>query len=276
MTSEPFFRVSGAGNDFLALVEPPEDPGPERIRRWCRRGVSLGADGVLVLRRTPEGGQLVHWNSDGTRSALCLNGSRCAGRLLFEVGWAEGSESVLATDSGELGVRLAGDDRVTVRLPFPVLEPEPLALVLGDARYSGFRVMVGVPHFVLPVLQSLDGLPIAELGPALRAHPRLGEPGANVDFVRFTGSTRFEVRTWERGVEGETLACGSGVVAVAAVGVSTGRLTLPCGGRTASGYRLDVGGDDLARLTLTGDARILAHGEMRSSAAEVPEPATWT
>lgn len=286
----PFYKLSGAGNDFVALVlekdvQPPE---PETLRAWCRRGVGIGADGVLALRRTAEGARMVYWNADGGRSDLCLNGSRCAVRLAFELGWAE-KYLVLSTDAGPIAGRRLGDSRAEVVLPARLTEgqPEALRLSVRPARgepiaVDAHRVDVGVPHLVVSCGQlgdvPISDIPIATLGPALRHHPDLGSAGANVDFVAWPTpasdrTDRFALRSWERGVEGETLACGTGVIASALVGVTTGRTSLPVRVSTASGFELTVGRagtGDGGGLTLAGDARIVARGEILDDARAVP------
>ena len=92
----PFFKLSGCGNDFIALVEPEAPPQASAIRAWCRRGLSLGADGVFTLRRTrPETVEMRYWNSDGGAAALCLNGTRCAAQLAFHLGWVRDRVTVV-------------------------------------------------------------------------------------------------------------------------------------------------------------------------------------
>lgn len=278
MTS--YYKLSGAGNDFLALVEPPATPGAEEIRAWCRRGVSLGADGLFVLTRTGHGARITHFNADGGRSELCLNGSRCAARLAFELGWSQGDELELATDAGDLAARHAGERGIEVALPPIIGDPEPATLDAGGRRHAGWRLRVGVPHFVLPWPAGLDDAPVAELGPALRAHPDLGLEGANVDFVRWVSTGRCEVRTFERGVEAETLACGTSVVATVAAGLASGRLEPPVAALTSGGFELAVAGNvvsgRLRSATLTGDARILSRGKLLPAAASLPSAPEWS
>ncbi len=270
-----FFQISGAGNDFLALIELPEAPSPGDIQAWCRRGLSLGADGVFTLERRPEAVRMVHYNADGGRSELCLNGSRCAARLAFHLGWAEGELS-LATDAGVLRAAEAGTDLIALELPDIVGKPETRTLSLGGKPYDGWLLRVGVPHFVLPWPEGLARAPVDALGKILRSHPDLGNAGANVDFVRFVDSGDCEVRTFERGVEAETLACGTGVVATVAAGVAAGRLSTPATALTAGGYELTVRGKAGDRpWVLEGDARILARGELLRGAAAVPSPPAW-
>ena len=255
-------------------------PSAEEIRAWCHRGVSLGADGVFVLSRVEERVRTVHFNADGGRTDLCLNGSRCAARLAFRLGWGKRDAISLETDVGVLSARAAGAERVEIDLPPLPGDVRTKALPLGERSFEGWTLRVGVPHFVLPWPESLARAPVRDLGRQLRCHPGLGKSGATVNFVRFGCRDRFEIRTFERGVEGETLACGTGVVAATAAGVASGHLELPTGALTSGGFELRVAGQvDGGRLTsvsLTGDARILAEGEILPDAAAVPAPAMWS
>lgn len=271
-----FYKVSGSGNDFLALAEPAEAPFPETIRAWCRRGVSLGADGLFVLRRAGEGSVTMdYFNADGLPADLCLNGTRCAAQLAFHLGWAAGTVRV-RTGAGAFSARRLDEGRVAVDLPFPAEAPDPLALAIGGTTYSGFRLRVGVPHFVLVWPLELSDAPVRGLGREIRHHPAFGAPGTNVNFVRFPAAQRLEIRTYERGVEDETLSCGTGVLASAAVGLATGRARLPLHVVTQGGFQLEVDGDlSTGRWSLAGDARVVAEGEMLPGALESPTPPPW-
>ena len=271
MGQTEYFKLSGAGNDFLALVEPGAPPSERDIRAWCRRGLSLGADGLFTLKRSDSTIRMVYYNADGRRSELCLNGSRCAARLAFHLGWAEGELS-LETDAGVLRAQEAGLDRIALELPNIVGEPKAHTLTVGSTDHNGWLLTVGVPHFVLPWPEGLTDAPVDDLGKTLRAHPDLGTAGANVNFANFTNSGS-ELRTFERGVEAETLACGTGVVAAVATGVAAGRLATPAAVLTAGGYELAVSSGP--PWMLEGDARILTHGKLLSGAATVPSPPEW-
>jgi diaminopimelate epimerase len=274
------YRLSGAGNDFLALTEPPEDPPPERIRAWCRRGISLGADGVFVLRRRDAGRvEMTHYNADGGRAELCANGTRCAALLVFELGWADDSrvkETVtLLTDAGPVAARRAGPDEITVEAPPADGPPVATSLEVDGHPWAGYRVRIGVPYFVLVWDGELTTVPVAELGPPLRRHPELMPDGANVDFLRIPeGGPEdgpVELRVWERGVEAETLASGTGALAAALVAVHLGRRRFPVEIATAGGFTLVVDGEPNDGVpprswTLTGDARLLARVEVLAGA----------
>jgi len=270
-----FFRLSGGGNDFLALVEPSREPRPEQIRAWCVRGLSLGADGLFLLRRSPAGARMDYFNADGQPAPLCVNGTRCAARLAFELEWAAG-ELVVETGAGPVPARRAGRSEIALTLPAPAGAPTKLTLEVAAVEIDGWRVDAGVPHFVVIWPATLGETPVADLGPPLRRHPKLGEAGANIDFVRYPATDRLEIRTFERGVEAETLACGTGVLAATAVGLATGRLESPVRALTAGGFELTVESTGPAHLSLAGDARVVAAGRLRPEAGDLPEPPVWS
>lgn len=274
-----FFKVSGGGNDFLALAEPAETPPPERIRAWCRRGVSVGADGLFILRRAPGGAAMDYFNADGHPAALCLNGTRCAAQLAFHLGWAadgtDGTPGItVLTGAGPVAARRLDERRVRLELPAPET-PQPLTLDIDGISCAGDRLRVGVPHFVLP-WEDLERAPVRQLGAAVRRHEAFQPEGTNVNFVRFPERGRMEIRTFERGVEDETLACGSGVLAGVAAGLAAGRIELPVRVLTRGGFELEVGAAPQAGLwQLAGDARVVAAGDLLPPAAVEPVAPAW-
>ncbi|HEX2253305.1 MAG TPA: diaminopimelate epimerase [Thermoanaerobaculia bacterium] len=294
-----FYLVSGAGNDFIALPEPERPPTSEEIRAWCRRGISVGSDGLFVLRRAAgaKAGPAVtmdYFNGDGRAADLCINGTRCAARLAFELGWADG-EVEIDTGAGPVRARRLAESVIGLELPRPEAARE-LAPEVDGRPWPGLFLRVGVPHFVLPWPAPLGEAPVATLGPTLRHHPAMGPAGTNVDFVRYPAPDRLEVRSFERGVEAETLACGTGVLAAAAAGLARGMLRLPATALTTGGFEMTVaavGGDgsdgadgatdrppaDGSRprhWTLAGDARLVARGELLPEASRAPQPPRWS
>ena len=265
----PFLLVSGAGNDFIALVERPA-PAPGTISAWCRRGVSVGADGLFTLRRLARGRYTLDYaNADGARAALCLNAARCAARLAFERE-PDAASLTIETGAGALVAEPVDDSRTAVLVTVPEAG-QAMTLHAHGEDHRGCRIDVGVPHFVLWWPGDLDEAPVASLGPALRAHPDLGPEGANVHFVGLEPPGRFDIRSFERGVEAETLACGTGIVAAAACAIGEGRLALPVAAATRGGFELQLeaapdGPDGLGRWRLSGDARIVARGRIAAAA----------
>lgn len=271
------YKTSGGGNDFLAWVAPERDPSADEIRSWCARGLSFGADGLFTLHRLGAGGvRMRYWNADGLPAALCINGTRCAARLALHLGWAEASFPI-STDAGTFSARAVAPTEIALQLPAPEELPRRRVLAIGGSQYEGWFVTVGVPHFVLVWPETLALAPVAALGAALRAHAEFAPAGTNVDFVRFPSPNRMEIRSFERGVEAETLACGTGVLASAAVGLQLNLARLPLQASTLGGFILTVDGQTvdtaLRNWSLAGDARILGSVELTPEAGLPAPPA---
>ncbi len=267
-----FAKWHGAGNDFLLFL--PED-GPElekNLQRWaprlCHRHMGIGADGVLLLLPEDQATiRLTYLNRDGSRAAFCANGSRCAAAFAFRR--LRLSDMVLHTDFAPIPAKVH-QSAVTLRLPPPQPVVGWLQLPVGEKFWRGFFVHVGVPHLVVPVAwRDFWSHPLAE-APLLRGHPLLGPEGANVHFVQVRGG-ELGLRSFERGVEAETLACGSGAVAAACVAVAEGWLSPPVAVRTASGRILEVAPESKnpwGPVRLTGPAEPVAEGEVAAELLE--------
>ena len=247
----PFTKMHGAGNDFVVVDHRdaflPAGPQTRRtlLSHLCDRRRGIGADGVLLLERDPEHDfAMRYYNSDGGIAEFCGNGARCIARFALSLGLGQDGRVSFRTDAGAKSAALRADGRIA--LAFGMVDAgEPLTLAACGRTFRGRRVRTGVPHLVLPV-QDLAHIPFSEWAPPLRAHAALGREGANVDFVELRADGRVAMRTWERGVEGETLACGSGAMAVALWAVTDGGMNAPVTVRTA-------GGDELV-VELTGHA----------------------
>lgn len=260
-----FAKWHGAGNDFLLFL--PED-GPDleaNLPRWapalCHRQMGIGADGVMLV--VPQGEaelRLHYWNRDGSRAAFCANGTRCA--AAFAARRSGLSRMLLATDVAPVPAEVAGTS-VTLQLP-PAQPGRWLELPVGGAVWRGFSVTVGVPHLVVRVSwEDFWARPLGD-APALRSHPRLGPEGANVHFA-VVREGELWLRSFERGVEAETLACGSGAVAAARLALAEGWLAPPVTVRTASGRPLEMAplaADPWGPVRLTGPAEPVAEGEV--------------
>jgi diaminopimelate epimerase len=262
-------KMSGAGNDFVVLDEEQARRLPLAPEAWarrvCRRGLAVGADGVLFV--SPAGGDRVRvrfLNPDGSE-AFCGNGTRCAARFARRRGYAA-DEMVLETSAGDVPATVEGE---SVRLSLPAPEDRgETTLELAGERLEGRHVVASVPHFVVSVDDAARA-PLGRWGPQVRRHPHFGAAGTNLDVIAAAGDGAFRVRTWERGVEGETLACGSGAVAAA--------FALRLGGAAetlrlipASGVGLEVGlpGAPAAPrcALLAGDARFVFECELDEEA----------
>jgi diaminopimelate epimerase len=262
-----FAKLHGAGNDFLVF-----DGGahaylagwlPAVVSRLCHRRLGVGADGVLLVEPEPDGtARLTYWNADGSEAAFCANGARCAARFVAERwGWRA---PLLLTPAGSVAAQVTGC-QVTLEVPAPSLIESWRELTAAGQTVRGRYVVVGVPHLVVPVMWAdFWQHPLAPLAPALRSHPALGRDGANVDFVA-VAEGELAVRSWERGVEEETLSCGSGDVAAALIALGEGWTTPPVHVRTASGRMLVVepeGEPPACASRLTGPAEWVCEGEV--------------
>lgn len=258
-------KMSGAGNDFVVL-------GPEEAakvggdlaawsREVCRRGLSVGADGVMVVGPAgPDRVRMTFLNPDGS-PAFCGNGSRCAARFAHLRGMA-GESMVLETVVGEVPAEVDGKV-VRVTLP-PPRDRGAVTLSVGADSLDGRWIDAGVPHFVVFV-PAVGEAPLETWGPAARRHLAFGPEGVNLDLVSRNPAGVLNVRTWERGVEGETLACGTGAVASALAAVLEGD-SGPLSVLPRSGIRLLVdlpgGAARPEAAVLEGDARWVFEGTL--------------
>ena len=263
----PFRKMHGAGNDFVVLDHrEPFLPSERRalFAHWCDRRRGVGADGVLLLEREP--GMhfaMRYYNADGGTAEFCGNGARCIARFAFDLGLGDAGEVRFRTDAGPKKARAFADGRIALWFG-AVDEGQSLVLEAAGRTFAGRRVGTGVPHLVIPVPRVTD-IPFDQWAPALRSHPQLGAAGANVDFVERMPDGRVAMRTWERGVEGETLACGSGAMASALWAVLEGARP-PVTIHTAGGEDLVVdftNGSGGREATLTGPAVTVYEGTLR-------------
>jgi diaminopimelate epimerase len=265
----PFRKMHGAGNDFVVVDHRQPFLPAERgglFARWCDRRRGIGADGVLLLEAddTHDFGMRYH-NADGGVAEFCGNGARCLARFALDLGLGHDGEVVFRTDAGVKRANATADGRIALRFG-AVRDGGAVRLTAAGRGFDGRRIDAGVPHLVVPV-EGLGGIPFADWAPALRAHPQLGPAGANVDFVEPRPDGRVGMRTWERGVEGETLACGSGAMATALWAVLTG-VPAPVTVRTAGGEDLVVEfatAADAHEATLVGPAVTVFTGQWRSA-----------
>ena len=267
-----FVKMAGGGNDFLLFEADGRGLGEEdrrRIALLCRRGLSVGADGALFLSQG-EGSRvhLDYFNADGGLASFCANGTRCAARYAVTRGLVDGRDPVLETGWGLIRARV-DDSNVTLRLPGLALPGAPVGVTGEGLPSEAIPINVGVPHLVVFVNGDLAELRIARLAPPLRRHPAMPD-GANVNFVEITGPASIRVRTYERGVEGETLACGSGVVASAIVAARQALVSAPvvCATRSGAAFTVDFSERDgqIVDARLTGDAREIYSAELNADA----------
>jgi diaminopimelate epimerase len=267
----PFAKMSGTGNDFIIIDNRDkivaDDEMVDLAVHACRRGQSVGADGLLLIEDDKEFDFAWRFfNSDGSEAEMCGNASRCVARLAYLDNIA-GPESVFRTLAGPIKASVNGSN-VRVQLTRPHgLDPE-FALEVGEDKVlkAGF-VDTGVPHTVL-VLEdnSLETAAVEDLGRKIRFHKRFAPAGTNVNFVQIVDSGNIRVRTYERGVEAETLACGTGVVASVIVTTAKG-LTSPhvlarARGGDVLGVYIDSSDPGSMDVYLEGEASLVYRAEL--------------
>lgn len=270
-----FWKMNGAGNDFLVLnnlqEKLPEAAFPALAKRLCERHLSIGADGLIVVDAPRQGGdyRMRFYNSDGSLGEMCGNGARCVCRYGCETGLAGEKQTVETTAGIVTGVRITErlyrirlNDPSVVKLDFPVTVDDvtyPCAYVeLGDP---------GIPHAVIPWpgLRQADEAQLRELGRKLRFHPAFPK-GANVNFYELTGEDTLWERTYERGVEDFTYACGTGTGSVVTVLTLQGKVSGKAVKVQMTGGELLIDakrrGSRVEQLFLTGPTNIVCKGQI--------------
>ena len=207
-----FTKMHGAGNDFIIMfsgVKPPlENPG--KIPEICSRTRGIGADGIIFISKTGDANsfKMKYYNSDGSAAGMCGNGLRCS--ALYAHHHLKADRNIrFFTDSGVLDTLVTGKN--SVKIDIPVTKEFAKTRLLGRTVYYG---STGVPHAVM-IVEDIDKVDVAGTGRKIRFHSFFGKAGTNVDFVSFPEKENgvFKIRTYERGVEGETCACGTGISA---------------------------------------------------------------
>ena len=264
-----FRKMHGAGNDFIVLRDDASsfpDRDAAGIARLCAPHVGIACDGLILVRPPTDSRaadfRMVFVNPDGSPAGMCGNGARCAALFAWEEGLAPASMRI-ETAAGLHTADILAEGQVRIGFPSsvnPVPEihtipvPTELASLLPQDRLEVHFLDTGVPHAVVPVpADVLPSLDISRLGQWLR-HPSAFAPaGTNVDFVSRPADPAgaIPIRTYERGVEAETLACGTGITAAALAAMHLGWTSSPATLATPSGYRLRV---TAAPLTLSGPA----------------------
>ena len=268
----PFAKMTGSGNDFVFFdgrVVPLERvTSPHAIASICNRCNGIGADGVVVLEPArPDADVRIHYfNSDGTPADLCGNATLCSTAMSAMLGLASESGMTLTTPAGLIASRLvAGFPEIDLPTVSTIHREMPIDTVAKEQRV-GF-VVAGIPHLVI-LCADAEQVDVEGRGPLLRRHAASGPAGANVNWVSPMPGGQWRYRTFERGVEGETLACGTGAVATAVLLTAWGLVAAPTVMiRTSSGRDLEVGltASGAGYLpTLRGEGRVIFRGVIAS------------
>lgn len=242
-----FSKYTGAGNDFVVAVPGPhlDRNGAAAARQYCSRRQGVGVDGLILVY--PDGHQntvrVRFFNPDGSEFSTCGNGSRCAASFAVQQGLVGPGTFTLSTSAGPIEALVDGD-RVSLEYRLPACRRGPIRVTGPNGPADGWLIDFGVPHFVLPLDQLPEGS-IDAVCSAIRQDPQLGPDGANVNLVEMRSRKSGVIRTYERGVEGETQACGSGSMATA--------IAVWAAGDADRCVNLDVWGGETLRIELVDE-----------------------
>jgi len=264
MDSLKFFKMSGCGNDFILIdnrdgsIDSQVSDIPGFVQKVCERRHSVGADGLILIERSDKADFAWRfYNADGSLAEMCGNGGRCAARFAYIKGIAP-DHMAFQTLAGTMKAEVHADGRVKLQLTRPTALKLDYAISLDGAELFLSSVDTGVPHAVI-ITDHIDRAPLETLGRSVRYHKSFPK-GTNVDFVEIVDRSSAKIRTYERGVEGETYACGTGAVAAGVV--------LKAKGATGDVVDMRTRGGEILRVYVTedvyleGSARVIYEGTL--------------
>src|SRR6266478_4364934 len=262
-----FTKMNGAGNDFILFDNRTGSIALDRyqIAQLCDRHRGIGADGILLLEKPTNHAdfRMRYFNADGGEAEMCGNGARCFARFANKVG-GQKEEISFETPAGVISAELKGD-LVTLRMTEPTDLRLKIDLPMVSENKTVRFINSGVPHVVIPVAK-IDDVDVRREGAAIRRHKMFSPNGTNVNFIEKRGPDKIAIRTYERGVEDETLACGTGIVASALIFAASENTKGPISVIARGGDELEVGfeksGDRFRNVTLTGPAKFVFEGSI--------------
>jgi diaminopimelate epimerase len=267
-----FAKLSGAGNDFVVIDNRQKvvpDDLENFIRKVCTRRISVGADGFLLVENSDVADfRMRYFNSDGSEAETCGNGARCISRFAYTEGVVTSDKMTFETKAGIYSAEMVGNnvrikmgDAVDLRLDFPI--------ELSNGTYNISFINSGVPHAVF-FMDDLEKTDIVKLGSETRYHKDFAPKGTNANFIKVKDKNNIVIRTYERGVEDETLACGTGSIASAIIASALGKTESPVILHTQGGFPLKIYFElepkGAKNVFLEGDARIVYKGYLLEEA----------
>ena len=267
--------MSGAGNDFVVLDNSQNadlQVTQEIVRKLCDRRNGIGADGLITIEDSSNHNFIMsYYNADGSKGSLCANGARCALLFASESGRLDSKSAKFLSNNVEFKGEILSDTQIKFYLNPPKKIKYNFKVKAGGRLINAHYADTGSPHVVIDInesegfLTSLEKVPVDILGREIRYLPEFGPGGTNVNFIDIKGKI-IHIRTYERGVEAETLACGTGSVAAALISYVTQKILPPIELLTKGNEKLfvnfDVENSKVNNLSLTGPAKIVFTGEM--------------
>ncbi len=263
-----FLKMNGAGNDFVVIDnrDLQHHLSQTQIEDLCDRHRGIGADGLLAVEPAENGAdyKFRYYNADGGEAEMCGNGARCFGAYTMKL--ADKKEVQFETIAGTLGALAMGSDvQIAMSTPFDL--HRDTGIKIDGLSSSVSSINTGVPHTVA-FTESLSSLDVKALGAVIRYHDFFSPAGTNANFAQVLSSQHLAIRTYERGVEGETLACGTGMVACALLHHLNTGAPSPIKIDVAGGDTLEIGftplaDDQFTDVTLTGPADFVFEGTIQ-------------
>jgi diaminopimelate epimerase len=271
--------MSGAGNDFILLDNDEVQLSSEKIKILCHRNFGIGADGILIIKKSDvRDFKVYYYNSDGSDGALCVNGARCVVKYLYEKGRI-GLKSEFEFVGQTFKAEVIGDELIRLWLNPPIEIKTNFRVKAAGQLINANYIDIGSKHLVIFIddilvnpsnptihVTNLEDVNVTGLGRELRYHKDFGSNGLNVNFIKILGQNLVAVRTYERGVEAETLACGSGSASSAIIAFLERKLHVPIKVLTYGGTLLEVDFEyqagKISDLSLTGPAKKIFEGEI--------------
>ncbi|MBW7887048.1 MAG: diaminopimelate epimerase [Bacteroidetes bacterium] len=269
----PFTKMSGAGNDFVVvdnrtkLITDPENFS----KSACHRHLGIGADGVLLVEQSDKADfTMKYYNADGTHGGMCGNGGRCIAKFAYDNKIVQKEKfSFSALDYIYKSIRHA-PELYEIEMKNPVDIRLNIDLLVKEEKFIVHYIDTGSPHCVLFLnknhsLKDLEEIDVIQIGKSLRYHSKFSPKGTNVNFVQLIGDNKIKIRTYERGVEDETLACGTGSIASAVLSSLLYEYISPIGVKVKSGETLEISFkkimEDIKEVKLKGSAKNIFVGE---------------
>jgi diaminopimelate epimerase len=274
VTGVEFTKMNGSGNDFIIINNMNKIFSSDEFRRYvtsiCRRKLSIGADGVIILE--PSAVADFKWrffNADGSEAEMCGNGSRCAAKYAFEHGISE-KFLKFETLAGIIEAEIK-DKSVKVLITKPFNLQMDYEIFIKDKKYFVSSINTGVPH-VVKFVKELENYDVEKMGKLIRYHEFFQPNGTNVNFVSVESRDTLQIRTYERGVEAETLACGTGSVAAALIAYKKSFVKKPVKVKNQGGETLVIDfteeNGSFGKVFLEGDAKFVFQGKILEDALQ--------
>ncbi len=267
-----FYKMTGAGNDFILIDNRKGlldgDRSGEFVQMACRRSLSVGADGLILIENDPEVDfKWRFFNADGSEAEMCGNGARCAARFAHLTGIVNKTKMSFRTIAGVIGAEILGR-RVKVQMTQPHGLKQNIHVEADMLSFDLDFINTGVPHAVCfeADADELESADVQSSGSLIRFHACFQPAGANVNFVYVQNRNRIVIRTYERGVEGETLACGTGAIASALASAARTLVSSPVEVKTRGGEVLTVhfkqAKKEFSEVFLEGEAKVAYEADL--------------